>query len=479
MKIKHLNTAFLFIFAFVLVVFGTSCSKNPVTGKRDFMLLSKKGEVSLGQQSDPGIIASYGLYEDEKIQSFIKSKGLQMARVSHRPELDYQFRILDSPVVNAFAVPGGYVYFTRGIMAHFNNEAEFAGVLGHEIGHITARHSAKQYSKQMVAQVGMVLGMVFSPAFRQFGEMAQSGVGLLFLKFGRDAESESDALGVDYSTKIGYDAHQMAGFFNTIHRLQEDAGVEIPTFLSTHPDPVDRNANVDAISDAWQERQPNKKFKINRDQYLQMIDGMVYGEDPKQGYVENDYFFHPVLKFKFPIPRNWNTVNTPAQVQMAPENGKAAIIFTLAQEKTLEAAAQGTIQENKIQVIDQRNDRVNGLSAITILGDVEALRVRSYLIEYNGLIYKIHGLAEQADFANYERYFIETMTNFNQLTDPAKINVSPERIRIKRVSNDSELSAVLKGFKVPADRMTEHAILNGMELNDKLTKGMLIKVVGK
>lgn len=468
-----------YLYLLIFLILGTSCAKNPVTGKRDFMLLSKKGELALGQQSDPGIIAAYGLYDDEKIQSFIKSKGLQMARISHRPELDYQFRILDSPVVNAFAVPGGYVYFTRGIMAHFNNEAEFAGVLGHEIGHITARHSAKQYSKQMVAQVGLVLGMAFSPTFRQFGELANSGVGLLFLKFGRDAESQSDQLGVDYSTKIGYDAHEMAHFFSTIRRLQEEAGVEIPTFLSTHPDPQDRNQQVDAMADKRQSLQPNKAYKVNRNKYLQMIDGLIYGEDPNQGYVEQGIFYHPQLKFQYPVPRNWQVANTPAQVQMAPEDGKAAIIFTLAQEKSLAAAATATINENKIQVLDQQGERVNGMNAISILGDVEALRVRTYLIEYSGLIYKFHGLAEKANFTAYERYFYDTMTGFDRLTDQSKLNVTPERIRIKRVAAANTFSNVMKTFKVPADRMAEHAIINGMEMNTQLEKGMLIKVVGK
>ena len=120
----------------------SSCATNPVTGKSQLMLLSKDQEIALGQQSDPEIVAAFGRYDNEAIQQFINEKGQSMARVSHRPELKYEFKVLDSPVVNAFALPGGFVYFTRGILAHFNNEAEFAGVLGHEIGHITARHSA-------------------------------------------------------------------------------------------------------------------------------------------------------------------------------------------------------------------------------------------------------------------------------------------------------------------------------------------------
>ncbi len=208
----------IFIFALALSLFY-SCARNPVTGKKELMLMSEGQELALGKESDPSIIAQYGVYENAQLQAFITEKGKQMAAISHRPNLNYEFKILDSPVVNAFAVPGGYVYFTRGIMGHFNNEAEFAGVLGHEIGHIAAKHSAQQYSKQMLTQVLFIGGMIVSEDFRKFADVAQQGIGLLFLKFSRDNETESDKLGVDYSTKIGYDAHEMAGFFKTLKKL--------------------------------------------------------------------------------------------------------------------------------------------------------------------------------------------------------------------------------------------------------------------
>src|SRR5690606_18027849 len=187
----------------IALILLDGCAKNPVTGKSELMLLSKDQEIAMGQQSDPEITAYFGVYEDARLQKFIEEKGKQMAAISHRPDLPYTFKIVDSPVVNAFAVPGGYIYFTRGIMAHFNNEAEFAGVLGHEIGHVTARHSAKQYSNAMLGQIGLVAGAILSPEFAQFADVASTGLQLLFLKFGRDAESQSDKLGVEYSTKIG------------------------------------------------------------------------------------------------------------------------------------------------------------------------------------------------------------------------------------------------------------------------------------
>ncbi len=187
--------------AFAAIFILQSCARNPVTGKKEFMLMTEGQEMALGKQSDPSIIQAYGLYDNQELQDFINSRGQEMVKVSHRADMEFNFRLLDSPVVNAFAVPGGYVYFTRGIMAHFNNEAEFAGVLGHEIGHVTARHSAKQYSQQMVAQLGLMAGIMASEKFRDFAYEASQGRGLLFLKFGRDHESQSDMLGVEYSTK--------------------------------------------------------------------------------------------------------------------------------------------------------------------------------------------------------------------------------------------------------------------------------------
>jgi len=250
----------------------------------------------MGKQSDPAVIAQFGLYDDDELQQFIQEKGQEMAQISHRSNLDFEFKILDSDVVNAFAVPGGYIYFTRGIMAHFNNEAQFAGVLGHEIGHISARHSAQQYTKQMLTQVAFMGGMLASEKFRGMaGEMMQ-GMQLLFLKFSRSDESESDVLGVYYSTQVGYDSHEMAGFFKTLDRMSGGEGGRLPEFMSTHPDPGRRYEEVNRLSDEYQEGVAGP-LTVNRNSYLEMIDGILYGPDPRQGYTDNHVFYHPELKF--------------------------------------------------------------------------------------------------------------------------------------------------------------------------------------
>ncbi|WP_317128474.1 M48 family metalloprotease [Hymenobacter radiodurans] len=321
------NAAFLLLLA--------ACTTNPVTGKKQVSLMSESQEVALGQQSDPQVLAQFGLVDNPALQRFIQDKGQKMAAVSHRPELKYEFKIVDSPVINAFAVPGGYVYFTRGIMAHFNNEAQFAGVLGHEIGHITARHSAQQQTKATFGQLLLIGGMIASPQLAQYGEQAMQGLQVLFLKFGRDDERESDRLGVEYSTKIGYDAKQMADFFLTLQREQDKAsaaaGAEpIPDFLSSHPNPEDRYNTVKQLAAETQQQVGTTNLAVGRDSYLRMIEGLVYGEDPKQGFVENNTFYHPELKFQFSVPTGWKHQNSPQQFQMAAPDGKALMVLTLA-----------------------------------------------------------------------------------------------------------------------------------------------------
>lgn len=468
-----------------------SCSKNPVTGKRDFMLMSTQQEIAMGQQSDPEIVKSFGLYEDKNLQRFIEEKGQQMAAVSHRKDLKYEFKIVDSPVVNAFAVPGGYVYFTRGIMAHFNNEAEFAGVLGHEIGHITARHSAKQYSKAMLAQVGLIAGMVVSPEFAQYAETAQQGLSLLFLKFGRDAERQSDKLGVEYSTKIGYDAQEMADFFQTLSRISgQSEGGRLPDFLSTHPNPEDRYRDVQKMAADWKKKEGTAKLKVNRDSYLKMIDGIIYGDDPKQGFVENNAFYHPVLKFQFPIPTGWALQNSPQQVQMAPKDGGAVMVMTLAQGESLQTAAQGLVQNNGLKVIESKQENVNGLPAIAMIVEPQPqqeqqqqqqqqqqIRALIYLIQYGGNIYQMMGISTPENFNNYFSVFNSTITNFRQLTDPAKLNKKPDRIRVKEAKLRGTLAQTLQRLGAKEDRLKELAILNGMNLEDQVDAGTLVKVL--
>ena len=382
------------LISLLLVGLVISCAVNPVTGKKQLMFISEKQEIEMGRQYDPQVVSTFGEYQNPALLAFVQEKGNEMAKISHRPKLEYHFRILDTPVINAFAVPGGYVYLTRGILAQFNNEAELAGVLGHEIGHITARHTVSQQSKQQMGELLLIGGMIASKDFQEYAEYAMQGMQLLFLKFSRDNERESDRLGVEYSSKIGYDAHKMADFFNVLDKMNQTSdNAGIPSFMSTHPDPGDRYTSVNQKATEWQLKLKYPSYNVNPDSYLRLIDGIVYGDDPRQGYVEGNTFYHPEMKFKFSFPVGWALENSPIQVRMVPKDGKALMIFTLSQQKTLEEAAAVTIEQLGLTMVENRKTTVNGSRAIVTLskqvssdqstGQQSAIKVLSYFIEYN------------------------------------------------------------------------------------------------
>jgi predicted Zn-dependent protease len=376
-------------------------------------------------------------------------------------------------------------------MAHFNNEAEFAGVLGHEIGHITARHSVSQQSKAILGQVGLIGSMILVPQVAEFAEPLSEGLGLLFLKFGRDAERQSDELGVEYSSKIGYDAKEMAGFFNTLERQSSGSeSAELPDFLSTHPNPGDRNIAVSKLSDEWKKKLNLIDPKVSRESYLKKIEGLVYGEDPKQGFLENDVFYHPVLKFQLNTPKGWNYQNKPQELEFAPKDGKAILMMTLIPGKSLEEAASNVVEKNNLQVLESNQITVNGLNALSILADVKVeqkkqqqqaptVRTLSYLIQYNDNIYHILGASSVTDFNSYSENFLQTMKNFKELKDASKLNKQPERIRIKPVKQSGTLKQALNSYNMPEKKQEEISLLNGMLLTDKVLAGSLIKILGK
>lgn len=471
--------------ALVLISFN-QCATNPVTGKKQVVLMSEEQEIAMGREADPQIIAQFGLYEDQSMQNYINAMGQQMVKISHRPGIKYEFKILDSEVINAFAVPGGYVYFTRGIMSHFNNEAQMAGVLGHELGHIAARHSVEQQRNQILGQLGLIAGIIIAPELVQFADAASTGLSLLFLKFSRDAERESDELGVEYSSKIGYDAKEMADFFNTLERQGQSSGSsELPEFLSTHPNPGDRNTKVKQLAKDWQRKLNLTNPQVNRNEYLRKIEGMIYGEDPKGGYKEGNMFYHPVLRFQFPIPANWNYQNTPQSVQMASKDGKALMMLMLGRGNSLQEAANSMIQQFSLQVVESGNTTVNGLPALVVVADQRSqqsqavLRTISYLIQYNNTIYHMIGVSSLNDFNAYNAYFSNSMQNFRQLTDPAKLNKKPDRVRLKTARANQTLASLFRENNIPESRHNEMAILNGMQLNQTLSSGTLVKVIAQ
>lgn len=487
---KKLNIPVVLILFTAIVLLMISCVVNPVTGKKQIMLMSEAQEIQLGLSYDPQVMATFGEYPDRTIQNFVQTKGTEIGKISHRPNLEYHVKVVDSPVVNAFAVPGGYIYLTRGILAQLNNEAELMGVMAHEIGHVAARHSVSQQSKQQLAQLLLIGGMIASEKFASYAQYALQGMQLLFLKFSRDDERQADALGVEYSSKIGYDAHKMADFFKVLKKmsLSESEG-GVPTFLSTHPDPGDRYNDVNKAATEWQAQLNLADYKVNQDTYLQMINGIIYGEDPRQGYVEGNTFYHPDMKFRFSFPTGWKLENSPLQVIMAPSDQKALMLFTLASQKTLESAVDSTMIQYGLDLQGSKRATVNGLQAILTqakqvtqdqsTGAKQTNMVLSYFISYNNLIYVFHGVTTEADFNSYANTFNSSMATFARLTDASKINVKPKKVQVVKVQRAGTFADAFSYYRVSQDKQAELALLNGLELTDQVPVGKLIKVIGE
>jgi predicted Zn-dependent protease len=474
----------------IILLLSLSCAVSHVTGKKQFMLMSEKQEIEMGKQYDPQVMATFGEYKNDQIEAFVQQKGVEMAKISHWPGLEYHVKVLDSPVVNAFSVPGGYIYLTRGILAQLNNEAELEGVIGHEMGHITARHMVSQMSKQQVGQLLLVAGMLASEDFRQYADYAMLGMQLLFLKFSRDDERQADRLGVEYSSKLGYDAHKMADFFMVLNKMNMNSDqASVPTFLSTHPDPGDRYTAVNQLATVWQDSLAFASWKVNQDSYLHLIDGIVYGVDPRQGYVEGNTFYHPELKLRFAFPAGWQVENLPAQVNLAPKDRKALMVFSIAPGSTLQESAWSTLNDLGLNLQQSKNTTVNGMPALVTIsrqvskdpttGQQQAIKVLSYFITYNATNYVFHGVTAEADFNTYTRTFESAMVSFGKLTDPAKLNVKPEKILVKPVQKAGSVSDAFKSLGVAQNRMNEMALLNNLELTDKVQAGKLIKIVGE
>lgn len=472
-------------FCLISLVFSIpSCAVNPVTGKQELMLLSETDEMNLGRETDVRIIQEYGLHEDPKLTAYLNDLCQRLGKISHRPNLTYHFKILDASVVNAFAVPGGYVYFTRGILATVNSEAELAGLIGHEIGHITARHSAKQISKAQLAQLGLGVGAVLTESIPILSGLAQVGVGMLFLRFSRDNEREADNLGVEYSSKAGYDANQMADFFETLERMNASSDRSgLPGWFSTHPSPENRVQAVRMLAKEWQQKIDLKDLKINRDIYLREIDGLIFGDDPRQGYVEENVFYHPSLQFQFPVPVKWKLNNKPSQVQMVSEGQDAIILFFVSTGSSSREAARTFMNKFGATVIRSEVAQVNGLHSQRVASEIRTqkgvYRLLSYFIEKGKDVFVFHGLTYIDRFQYYGSVFENTMRQFSELSDPKRINIKPDRIRIRSTKTTDTLENVLRSFGVPNEKLEEMVLLNGGNVNQVIPANTLIKVVEK
>jgi predicted Zn-dependent protease len=461
----------------------TGCSVNPVTGKRQLNFYSEEDEIAMGAEADQGIVAQYGMLADEDLQAYVSGIGERMVPVSHRPNLDFHFRVLDDPIVNAFALPGGYVYITRGILAYLDNEAALAGVMGHEIGHVTAQHGVTQMSSQSIIGLGVSMGAAVAHDIPFVGDIANTGAQLLFLKYGRDDERQSDQLGVEYATALSYDTRQMANFFQSLDRLSGDNG-GLPGWMSTHPDPGERWETVTRLTTEAQHGQPGP-FVIHRDAYLDHIDGIVFGQDPREGFFSERFFHHPGMHFRFPVPEGWQGQNTRSAVGVFAPEQKAVFILGPAQGESVEAAASKWLGNEGVETIRTSATEVAGAPArrteVRVPTEQGTIHVVSTFFERDRIVFVMHGYAVEADFATYGDQLVGIMDGFAEETDPEVLGVQPVRVEIVALDRAMDFGEFAQAHPVPEAAHLETveglAILNTVRTTAQLEAGRRMKVL--
>ena len=482
MRIRKYN---FFIFLVLSVsIFFLSCAVNPVTGKKELMLIPESQEIEIGKSVDKSVRSEYGIYKSTKLNNYVTRVGQKLVQHVHRKNIKYYFSVLDSDVVNAFAAPGGYIYITRGLLAMLNSECELATVLGHELGHVNARHSAKAMSKAILFNAGLIVAAGLSKKVRDIAPLISIGTQLLFLKYSRDNEYEADSLGILYARRAGYNPEGIVSFFYSLENLTKEAGgPHLPNFLSTHPLTKKRiERAISLLEDG------DSSLAIRRLSYLKSINGVVYGKDPRQGYVERGYFYHPNMRFYFKIPPGWRVYNTPKQVKIVSKD-KNSVILLMAEknQNTPSTYAESLYKKFKdTDLVSSGNFRVNGFPAYYIdfliyntQNDGTNSRVRALIdtIKKGSYLFTFLAVSTPNKYRIRKRAIISTMNSFSKLTNSYYLNRTPHRVYIKRVRKSQTLQNFLRKNFVSKKFWKKVSIINNIALSKSLKAGDYIKII--
>lgn len=432
----------------------------------------------MGQEAAKEVAASIPPVADDALQRYVSGLGMQLARASERPNLPWSFTVIDDPQVNAFALPGGPIFITRGILSHMNSEAQLVSVLGHEIGHITAKHSVQQMSQAQLAQIGLIAAVIVKPGLAQFGDLASQGLGLLFLKFGRDDETQADDLGFKYMTTGGYSPTEMAEMFRTLQRLGGGSSEgRVPEWLSTHPDPGNR---VEKTLQRTAATSLPAGLKVERDAFLQRTEGLIFGENPREGFFRQQQFLHPDLRFQLDFPTGWKTQNQTSAVAAISPQQDALVVLALAGTASPNQALSEFFGQQGITNQGTSSGSINGMPAAT--GTFTAntqdgvLAGNVAFVSLDNRTFRLLAYTPQQRYSAYRGVFTQSLGSFRRLTDPAALAVQPVRVRLVRLPRAMTLTEFHQAYPSPIP-VEQVALINGVEPTTTLQAGTLVKRV--
>ena len=489
-------TKFIYLLITALVINSAcvSLQVSPVSGNKRVYGYSWEKELEIGQEADGEIIAQYGLYDDPELAEYVDRLGQELLDVSHFNREDtpseyrnteFTFRVLNSPVVNAFALPGGYVYVTRGLLGHLENEAQLMVVLGHEIGHVAARHASQRAAEQQLGQIAIIGGAVLGQSFGLDGgsilQLSSQTAQLLFLSYSRDDERESDRLGVEYSAMEGYEAAEGGAFFTSLKRISEKAGYNIPSHLSSHPDPGEREQNIPRLAASWEEKGFEQSI-INKEEFMSMIDGLMYGDNPREGFERDGIFYHPDLTFEFTVPDGFEVYNQPSSVILVNEAQDAIVQFSISSgSENPEEAVKAFLNQEGITTVSQESKNVNGYTGYSAEATVQtedgtSLTIDVSAVAYKGNVYQFLSYTTTSQFEEYRSRFSSVISGFEEVSDPEILNIEPVRLNLVRAERTATFSELLPASLPMNIEPLDVAIINQVQLNDTIERGTVLKI---
>lgn len=467
---------------------------NPVSGQRAFVgSMDTQAEIQFGRQNHEAAQAQFGgPYDNPRIQRYVNEMGQELARNAERQDLGYTFTVLNTDLMNAFAMPGGYVYITRGIIAMADNEAELAGVIGHEIGHVAALHSAQRFGRQQALGIGTVLGSIAAGVLgggelaRTVAQTGQSLGGMMLAGWGRDQELEADQLSVRYLSLAGFDPLGMVTFLTKLRQdsqLQAKIAGRDPSIvdqshaLATHPRTIDRVQQ--AIGPAQAAAGPNRR--VGRERHLDMIDGIIFGPDPEQGVVDGQDFLHPGLRVAFTAPPKSRIQNESDAVYVvlgqdgqvrfdAPGKGKIA---------SAEQALTATFDNKRPN--DLERIRINGMPAVTgsARGNSQIGPVDQRVIVADGgdRFFRFIIITKQASAGVLGADLRRMTYSLRRLSDNEAAAIKPQILRVVRARNGQTGARIAQSMPFESFKVERWELLNGMPAGIVLKSGERVKTV--
>jgi predicted Zn-dependent protease len=485
-----MKNIYCLILSLILISLG-GCAVNPATGEQDLLLMSEQSEIALGRKTNKEVLQQYIVYDNPELQAYVNEVGQALAMNSHRNNLIYRFTILDSRDVNAFALPGGYIFITRGLMAYLNSEAELAAVLGHEIGHVTARHSVRQYSATQLTGIGTVLASIFIPGMNQASNQLMQVMGTAFLRgYGREHELEADQLGAEYVARTNYDAESM---LNVIRVLKDQETFETQRaksegrepriyhgLFSTHPDHDTRLQEIVGYASKYQSQTESRK---GEEEYLNKIDGLVFGDSSQQGITRGNNFYHESLGISITFPKKWNVTNLPDKLVINAPLGAATQQILLDDINKKISPREFMIQRLGLKSLrDDSSLTINGLDAHTGIATINTgngkRNARFTVIYFNNQAYILVGVTKDPEsMSHYDAAFMQTARSFHQLTEDERLLAQPLRLKIVETTDETNFKSLAEQSPLEQYQEEKLRLLNGLYPQGKANSKSLLKIV--